>query len=198
MTRVDHERSLWLARRILPHEPALRNWLRSRQVAGLEIDDIVQDTYAILAALESVEEIRDPKNYAFQTAYRLILGHLRRAKVVSIRGVPNLDVLGVVANEASPEQLLSDRDELHQLAQAIAGLPPRTREVFTLRRVEGLHQREVAGRLRISEGAVEKHMAKAIRVLAFHFERGRKTLARASKPMKASAILHSQSTSIPD
>jgi len=51
MTLAAHERAIWLARNALPHEPALRAWLARRPLAGLEVDDIVQETYAILAAL---------------------------------------------------------------------------------------------------------------------------------------------------
>ncbi|MBC7168934.1 MAG: RNA polymerase subunit sigma-24, partial [Phenylobacterium sp.] len=53
MGLVSKERAVWLAQRILPHEPALRAWL-SRRTAGLEVDDIVQETYAILAGLGEV------------------------------------------------------------------------------------------------------------------------------------------------
>ena len=38
----------------LPHEPALRAWLRRRRLGGLDIDDIIQETYTRLIAAESV------------------------------------------------------------------------------------------------------------------------------------------------
>jgi RNA polymerase sigma-70 factor (ECF subfamily) len=42
-------------------------------VAGLEPDDIVQETYAVLAGLPSVAHIQSPRAYAFQTAQSIIL-----------------------------------------------------------------------------------------------------------------------------
>jgi hypothetical protein len=39
------ERDFWLERHVLPHEPALRGWLRGRYLKGLEIDNIAQETY---------------------------------------------------------------------------------------------------------------------------------------------------------
>ncbi len=174
MTRIARERTLWLMQNVLPHEPALRAWLRRKPVGNLEVDDVVQETYAILAGLESVHGIRNPKNYAFQTAYSVIISHLRRSRIVAIRTMADVDLLGVMIDEPSLEQQLSDRDELRQVAQAIAGLPDKCREVFTLRRVEGMSQREIAERLGISENTVEKHVAKGIRLLMRIFGRGGK------------------------
>jgi RNA polymerase sigma factor (sigma-70 family) len=160
MTRVSDERALWLGRHVLPHEPALRAWLRRKSLAGLDVDDIIQETYTRLVAAESVAHIHDARSYAFQIAGSVVIDHLRRLKVVSISQVPNFDYLDVAADEPSPERQVIDRDELRQLARMIAGLPGRVREVFTLRRVHGLSQREVAQRLGISENTVEKHMSR--------------------------------------
>lgn len=73
MSRVSDERARWLARHVLPHEPALRAWLSTRRVADLEVDDIVQETYARLASAESVATVRNARTYAFQRLPRCSL-----------------------------------------------------------------------------------------------------------------------------
>jgi RNA polymerase sigma factor (sigma-70 family) len=165
MARVSDERALWLSRHILPHEPALRVWLSRRRVFDLDIDDIVQDTYARLAAAESVVDVRNPKAYLFQTAHSVIFSHLRRTRVVSIRAVEDVELWKVESDDVSPERVASDRDELHKLALVIASLPKQIAAVFTLRKVEGLSQRETAAKLGISESTVEKHMGKGAKLL---------------------------------
>lgn len=165
----------------MPHEPALRAWLQSRRLDGLEIDDIIQETYARLIALESVEGVRSPKTYAFQAAWSVLVSHVRRSKVVPFRTVADMDQLGVVADEPSPEHQIADRDELRHLAEAIASLPGKVRDVFTLRRVEGLSQREVARRLGLSESTVEKHMSRGLHLLSKCFSRSGNPTAGASK-----------------
>jgi RNA polymerase sigma-70 factor (ECF subfamily) len=158
MGHYSDERAIWLGRHVLPHEPALRAWLRRRRLEGLEIDDVIQETYTRLIAAESVAHIRDAKSYTFQIAGSVVVDHLRRLKVVSIASVS--DHLDMPSEEPSPERQVIDREELHRLAQMIASLPRRVRDVFTLRRVYGLSQREVAERLGIAESTVEKHMAR--------------------------------------
>lgn len=182
MTGVSQDRAAWLARNVLPHEAALRAWLRQKYALGVEVDDIVQETYAILAGLESVEAIRNPRSYAFQTAHSLILAHLRRSKIVSIRSASDLELAGALADTPSPEQVAEDRDELANVARVLSELPPKVREVFLLRRVQGLSQRETAERLGITENSVEKRISRGIRALLLAFGRGGK---RAVKPLKS-------------
>jgi RNA polymerase sigma factor (sigma-70 family) len=165
MSSISDERAIWLGRHVLPHEPALRTWLSHRRLGGLDVDDVIQETYTRLIAADSVHHVLDAKSYTFQIAASVVIDHLRRMKVVSISSVPDLDYLEVVSDDPSPERQVIDRDELHRLAQTIAGLPAKVREVFTLRRVYGLSQREVAEKMGISESTVEKHMSRGFLIM---------------------------------
>ncbi len=178
--RASDERAFWLSRFVIQHEPALRAWLSHKRIAGLEIDDIVQETYARLIAVESVAGIVNVRNYMFQTAYSVLISHVRRSKIVPFQAVSDLEQLGATA-EYSPEDQAADRDELHRLAQAIATLPGKIRDVFVLRRVDGLSQRDVANRLGLSESTVEKHMSRSIYLLMTFISRSGNDTARASK-----------------
>jgi RNA polymerase sigma-70 factor (ECF subfamily) len=178
---LKRERTLWLVRHVLPHEGALRTWLKRKAIGSLEIDDVVQETYAALAELESVDGIQNPKNYAFQVAFSIIVDHLRRSQIVSIQTGADVEVLASMIEAPSLERSLSDRDELRHVARAIGRLPDQCREAFVMRRVQDLPQREIAKRLRISENIVEKHISRAIRLLALEFGRGGKRSARPSK-----------------
>lgn len=159
-------RAVWLAEQIIPHEPGLRRWLHERlALSAADADDIIQESYARLAELESVDHVREPRAYLFTVARSLVHQHLRRAQVVAIETVAELDGLGVEAPRASPERIVSSRQQLVQAQRLLEGLPGRCREVFRMRRIEGFSQREVAARLRISQSTVEKHMIRALRLL---------------------------------
>ena len=181
MRAIDRGRTQWFLRNILPHEPALRSWLARRQPIGLETDDIIQQAYAILADLETVEDIRFPRAYLFQVARSVITSHVRRARVVSIHTMDDLTQLDQADDCPSPERIAIDRDQLRRLAQAIGAMPAKTQEAFILRRVEGLSQREISARMAISENTVEKHISKGLRFLVDWFGHGGKALAEASR-----------------
>lgn len=165
----------------MPYEPALRSWLLGKRFPGIDVDDIIQETYSTLAALESVDHIRAPRTYMFQVARSIVLDQIRHAKVVSIDSVSDIEAFGPVDERPSPETEAGDRQELKILAQAIASLSDRRRQVFILRKVEGISQREVAARLGISEGAVENQVARAIETLGKLLGRGGKHRGGPSK-----------------
>lgn len=169
MPVCDEQRTRWLVDNVLPHEPALRAWLgarlRGRLGEHLEVDDVVQETWAVLAGLESVDGVRNPRAYLYTVARSVILQHLRRARIVSIEAVADIDQLPIAEDAHCPERRLAAHQELRRLAERIAALPAKCREAFTLRKVHGLSQREIARRMGISENTVEKHIGKGLRLL---------------------------------
>ena len=61
-------------------------------------------------------------------------------------------------------------DELREeIYKAMEELPPRTREVFELSRIQGLKNKEIATRLDISVKVVEKHITKTLSALRKRF-----------------------------
>jgi len=173
MRTLPEGRARWLARNVLVHEPALRSRLAHwRLPDGLDADDIVQECYAKLAVLPDVSGIREPRAYLFQVARSIMLMHIRRSRAVSIQAVERIEDLGIAADEVSPETQASDRDQLRQLAIAIAELPEPSRTAFRLRTIEGLGHRDIGERLGMSVNAVQKNLAKSLALLSVRLGRG--------------------------
>ena len=182
MRVASQDRAAWLARCVLPYEPELRGWLARRALPDLDVDDIVQETYAILASLDQVDHIRNPRTYAFEIAKSVILQAVRRARIVTFEALIEAGGLQIPpAEEASPETIAADRQELTRVADLIAGLPHKCREAFTLRKVHGLSQREVAQRMGVSENTIEKHVGKGLRFLTAAIGRGGNQRVEASR-----------------
>jgi len=164
MKLLSNARAQWLAVNIIPHERAIRSWL-ARRTHDLDIDDIVQEMYARLAALDDVEKISNPRQYASQTAISIALNLVRHARVVPMIAIGEFEGLELASLEPSAEKIVSSQEELRQLENTLAELPDTCRTAFLLRRVEGLSQKEVAEKLGVSIKAVEKYMARSIRLL---------------------------------
>ena len=188
MSSADRERTRWFLRNILPHEPALRGWLSRSTPPGIDPGDVIQEAYTILAELETVDTIRHPRAYLFQVARSVIVRHVRRARIVPIHTVDDLEQLEHPDGAASPERQAIDRDELRQLARAIAAMPAKTREAFVLRRVEGLPQREIAARMRISENTVETHISRGILFLIDWFGRSGNKQPQTSRNIESEIV----------
>jgi len=165
MGPINTERARWLAAVILPLEPQIRAWLSRVIPASLEPDDLIQEAYAKLVALSSVEHITQPRPYFFQIVRNLILEHVRHAQVVAIEAKSELLSRHTALDDRSPERIVSGRQELDRLYVAIQQLPPGCRRIFVMRKLEQLPQKEIAARLGISENTVEKQVGRAIRLL---------------------------------
>jgi RNA polymerase sigma factor (sigma-70 family) len=199
MTMPSDDRAVWLGRNILPHEPALRIWLLNRRLGDLDADDVIQETYTRLINVKSVDAIRSPRSYMFETAKSVIYTHLRRSKIVPMANFSDFDAAGFSSEDPTPEVYTIDRDELQRLAQAIADLPDRPRRVLEMRRMEEKSQKEIASELGISEGKVEKLMGEALLGLRSLFGRQRNRSSGASKQStRSSGRVHVQRNRIRD
>lgn len=156
----------WFAREILRHEAALVRYLRRLWDEPHDIHDLRQEVY--IRVYEAARRARphSPKAFLFTTARHLLADRIRRERVVSIEARGDIETLNVLIDEISPERQASAREELRRVARAYERLPPRCREVLWLRRVEAMPQKEVAAQMKIAEGMVEKHLAKAMRRFA--------------------------------
>ncbi|SDQ64999.1 RNA polymerase sigma factor [Brevundimonas sp. 374] len=163
--KSERERVRWLGHEILPHEQDVRAWLRRSLVTSNDVDDVIQESYCRLANLKAVEQIESPRAYFFQTARSVVLEQMRRARIVRIDAVTEIDALRIEWDEPSPERIAGGRKELERVMKIVATLPERSRRIFEMRRVMGLSQKEIARQLSVSENVVENEAARGLKAV---------------------------------
>ncbi|MEG1452274.1 RNA polymerase sigma factor [Brevundimonas sp.] len=155
----------WLGREILPHEADVRRWLRRSRLATAEIEDIVQDAYCRLSALTDTAHILSPRAYFFTVTRNVLLDHVRRARVVRMETVAEIDALNIPWDAPTPEVIAGARRELERISVLISKLPDRCRRIFVMRKIEGLSQREIAATLGVTETIVENDVVRGLRLI---------------------------------
>jgi RNA polymerase sigma-70 factor (ECF subfamily) len=125
--------------------------------------DVVQEVFIkVWKGRESLEVSYSLQAYlkraVVNTALNIIDQNSRRKNVSLEENIDRPDPRG-----ASSDQELSELQKA--VNDALEQLPPRTKAVFTLIRMEEMTYREVASTLAISEKAVEKEMMKALKLL---------------------------------
>ena len=163
---MEEPLDVWFKREILSQEESLTRFLSRVWSRRDEVPDIRQESYARVYEAAQKERPQAPKAFLFTTARHLMVDRVRRERIVSIRAGGENEYLNVLVDEISPEQRVAADQELARLARAFDRLSSKCREVVWLRRVRELSQKEVAGRLGLSEKTVEKHLRTGARLLA--------------------------------
>jgi len=181
---ADHEHEdldRWFAREILPLEPMLNRFLRRKWRDEAEISDLRQEAY--IRVYDAARRNRPllAKPFLFLTVRNLMIDKLRQKSIVSIETMADFGWSNVSDDKPSPEQNTAARQELRLLQGALDELPERCRQIVVLRKVEGLSQREVAGRLGVTEDIVEHQLAKGLRLLARSLSSGRRPITMMAK-----------------
>ena len=164
----------WFAR-ILEHDSGLRMYLKKCFSDHVDVSEVMQETYARLLAFtpEQREAVRSLRAFLFVMACNVAKESLRRRPLVSLDALldslPDYDVSGILLesdSEPTPDETVNATQELELLARVIASLPDKCREVLTLRKIQGIPQKEIAMRLGIAEHTVEKHISYGLRLCA--------------------------------
>lgn len=163
----------WYREQVLVHEEALRAYLRRAFPIVTDVDNAIQETFVRVLEAQRRTPIENVRGYLFATARNQALALMRRNEVVSIEAVTEIEALDIITDEPGVSEKVGLKLEIELLNQAIQSLPERCRAVLTLRKIEGLSQREIAARLGISEHTVEAQVANGMRRCAQFFrERG--------------------------
>jgi RNA polymerase sigma-70 factor (ECF subfamily) len=130
-----------------------------------EARDVVQEVFAKLWAKHDELDFRtlNLKGYLYTTARNAVFDLLRHK--VHVDAYAASYTRFVADHVAETDYLIREKQFAAIIEAEIAALPPKMREVFELRRVENLSNKEIAEKLNLSEHTVKDQMKKALKIL---------------------------------
>ncbi len=153
----------------LQHEPLVR-FLSRRAGSREEAEDIIQDAYVRILAVDRTEEIRELQRYVWRSALNIATDHGRAHQRW------NRVARMIVAEEAqiapSAEVAADACERWTLLTQGVSELPPREYQAFILRIAQSLPFEEVGHAMQISPRMAKIYVARTLVYLRCRLEGG--------------------------
>ena len=157
------EQSRWFVDEVHAHDSQLKAYLRGSFPLVRDVDDVVQESYLRIWKARAVQPIRSAKAFLFKVAGRVALNRLQRERISPVVAVEDLASLPAIEDGPDAAETACTREEILLLADGIERLPPRCREIFILRRIKGVPQKQIARLLGISEDTVQVQVQRGVK-----------------------------------
>lgn len=147
------------------HNRLLVGYLTSRLGSEQEAKELAQESYVRLLQLQNPGDPSLLRAYLFKTATNLAIDRLRHRRVQhqaeeQPQLFESLTAGGVESHD--PASQLVEREETAKLLGYLQELPLKCQQVFSLHRLDGFTQNEVAVRIAVSERMVRRYVTYAM------------------------------------
>lgn len=160
--RSAHGRARILERLFHSEGPGLARFVRSRLGRDEEVQDLVQEAFACLAAARPSVLLERPEAYLQRIMRNLLFTRYRRSASRQTSFHVNIEQALSVAVPPEQEWAIEADDARRRYLAVLDELSPQTREIFLLSRVGGLSHNEIALRKSLSIKTIEYHMGRAL------------------------------------
>jgi RNA polymerase sigma factor (sigma-70 family) len=169
-TSTIADRAAWFRTTVLPHDSALRAYLRVRFMC-VDTDDVVQEAYLRLwrqvTAGRTVHV--NVKSYLFTIARNVALDHLRRGARSPFEDRTTHEVYRIPDETIDSGSAAARRQDHELLREALRALPSRCRHAAELRHFQGLNYQEAAKVMQVSPSTINSHVRTAERLCQEYF-----------------------------
>lgn len=135
----------------------------------LDVDDVVQESFLKTFLAWQKGSLQSVRGFLFTVAGNVTVSMFRKRKYVSSLAVNEMPALRVLKDDADVVESVCSQEEISLIAEAIASLPERCRQVAVLRLLYGRECRDIATELAISEQTVRVQLSRAMKKCSDYF-----------------------------
>ena len=145
------------------HGVSLKRFIGRFLRSPSDVEDVAQEAFLRAFTVELSRPIEQPKSFLFRIAKHVALSQLTRKSRRITEYIEDTDESRVIQQEeSSAEEEISAHQILALHYEAITALSPQCRDVYLLRKMDGLSHKKIAERRGIAVSTVEKHLIKAV------------------------------------
>jgi RNA polymerase sigma-70 factor (ECF subfamily) len=162
------DRGLELSALFREHHDKLVRFLTIRLGSEAEAQEAAQEAFLRLLNLRELRHTDNLKALLYLTARNIVIDRLRRRKLQRAWEQQSQER---EIDEVTPEQIVSDRQQLDVLHRLIEELSPKCRDAFVSFKFHGLSYSVIASHMGLTESMVRKYVLRAVAYCAHHFDR---------------------------
>jgi RNA polymerase sigma factor (sigma-70 family) len=155
------QRAELVTRLFREHNEALVRFLALRLRSQQEAKEIAQEAYVRLLKLDQPGAVSFLRAFLFKTAANLAVDRIRHEQMAR-RVVRESKFLEELTSQPTPEQAVTDAQELKLVEDLINELPPKCRRAFLLYKVYGLGFADIAKQMGLGERMVRTYVWRAV------------------------------------
>ena len=150
---------------VLEHHEQLVAFLVTKTRSVETAREVAQETYEKVLKRNDIENVTNLKAYLYRVATNLAIDRARRRTLFKnyLASEQVRDNTALIRAEPSSEEVVSARERLEKLQQAVNDLPDNCRRAFLLHRLENRTYPEIARTMSVSVSMVEKYIMQALR-----------------------------------
>lgn len=137
-------------------------YIGNREISEEVVSDVFLEVWNNRSRLD---EISYMKSWLLVMVRNAALSYLRKERMGNTVAFDEIEDFHLPAVQ-SPDQEIISKEEIQQIHNVIASLPPKCKEVFMLAKIEKMPYKEIADILNISIKTINIHVAKAKRLIA--------------------------------
>ena len=138
---------------------SLLRFLGRRTRAGVDVEDLAQETYLRLLRARDLADVRNPQAYLLRVASHVVSEWRNRQPPEEMFETVEE---GTLIDEALPEIALEADLSRERLDEALKDVSPITRAVVLLKYREGRQCKEIARDLKLTDRQVRRHLTRAL------------------------------------
>lgn len=137
---------------------SLKTFIRSLSADKNQVDDIFQETVLRTKRSKKLSELESPLAYMITVSKSVLYDFQKKTTPQAV----DIDEVSLHSDSASPDSVYLNQQKLALVDDILFGMSALRRDIFLLRRVDGLSRDEIATRLEVSVEVVKKHLTRAM------------------------------------
>jgi len=137
---------------------SLKAFIRSLTADKSQADDIFQETVLRTKRSQQLSELESPLAYMI-TVSKTVLYDIQKK---SVPHYVDIEEVSIQSDDNSPSNTYLNQQKLALVDNILLNMSPIRRDIFLLRRVDGLARDDIARRLDVSVEVVKKHLTRAM------------------------------------